>query len=234
MGAARLEYRLGMNSVSKSIDLVVKTEHDVIHLGKRLSAVILLLALAVGVKSQGEFFMTPDQRGQRMMDAGEPDAAVEVFADPRWRGVAQFRDGQFKESASTFAGLPGAEAAFNHANSLIMLGKYEDAVKQYDLALESRPGWKDAEFNRAIAQARAERLSFEGGDMTGGKLGADGITFDKSSSKDSSQTETVESQKMTDEDMRGMWLRQVQTTPSQFLKLKFAYQNAKVEVDDGK
>jgi Ca-activated chloride channel family protein len=197
-----------------------------------LTVAILVAGLASAFRHVGEFFVTADQRGQRLLDAGDPEAAAAAFIDPRRRGVAQFIAGQFEESASTFAGLPGAEAAFNHGNSLIMLGKYEEAVQRYDRALELRPDWKPAEGNRAIASARAERLKHEGGDMTGGQLGADEIVFENTKSKQGS-SETIEQGALSEEEMRGVWLRQVQTTPSDFLRMKFAYQTAESQNEEG-
>ena len=190
-----------------------------------LTVTLILIGLFSASRHRGSFFVTKDKRGQRLLDSEKPEAAAKAFADPRWRGVAYFRAGQFEQAASTFAGLPDAEAAFNHGNSLVMQGKYEDAVKRYDRALQIRPGWGPAEANRAIALGRAERVKREGGEGTGGQLGADEIVFSDNKSTEGG-TETVEQDSMSDEELRGVWLRQVQTTPSQFLRAKFAYQLA--------
>ena len=77
---------------------------------------------------------------------------------------------------------------------------------------------------------RAERVKREGGEMTGGQLGADEITFSDSKS-DSGDRETVESTEISEQELRGIWLRQVQTTPGEFLKVKFAYQADRGEAD---
>lgn len=191
-----------------------------------VSGVILLAAVVLAVQRGRNFFITADQRGQRLMEAEQYEAAAETFADPFREAVAYYRAADFERAASVFGGLPSAEAAFNQANALVMLGKYEDAVTQYDRALEMRPVWEAAKTNREIAQARAKRLKFEGGDMTGGQMGADGIVFDEGTSS-GGETEIVEAgQEPGDEELRAMWLRQVQTTPSDFLRAKFAYQRA--------
>ncbi|MEM9658160.1 MAG: hypothetical protein AAF961_07345, partial [Planctomycetota bacterium] len=39
------------------------------------------------------------------------------------------------------------------------------------------------------------------------------------------EEETIDDGPLSDEEVRQMWLRQVQTTPGEFLKAKFAYQN---------
>lgn len=193
---------------------------------KVTSGLILIAGIFVFAQHPADFFVTADRRGQLMMDDGDYSEAAKTFADPFRQAVAYYRDGDFEQAASWFGGIATADAYFNHANALMMLGKYEDAIAQYDLALQLRPDWQSATENRDIAIGRAKRLDFEGGDMTGGELGADGITFDKGQSS-GEQSETTESAGgPSDQELRAMWLRQVQTTPSDFLKAKFAYQNA--------
>ena len=104
---------------------------------------------------------------------GDPEAALEEFSDPMWRGVALYRQGEFEQAAGVFAGFDTPEAALNQGYSLVFMGKYDEAVARYDRALELRPDWEPAVVNREIAVARAAALDFEGGDMTGGMLGAD-------------------------------------------------------------
>ncbi len=191
-----------------------------------LSGCILLMGMSLAAKQGTDFFVTADQRGQRLMDHQQYQQAAATFADPYRQAVALYRAGDFKQAATWFGGLPSAEASFGQGNSLVMLGKYQDAVSRYDHALEMRPGWDAATANREIALGRAKRMDFEGGDMTGGELGADGITFDKGKPQ-GDQTETVDGgEEPGDEALRAMWLRQVQTTPGDFLRAKFAYQSA--------
>jgi Ca-activated chloride channel family protein len=196
---------------------------------------LIVVVAAIMAWQQGtDFFVTPDQRGQRLMNQQEYVQAAETFVDPMRQGAAYYRAGDFKTAASVFAGCAGPEAAFNHGNALVMLGKYDQAVASYDQALELRPGWQAAQKNREIARGRAERVKFEGGDMTGGELGADEIVFDLNPNTAGAGEEIVEDGKeLSDEELRAMWLRQVQTTPADFLKAKFAYQQATRQKDTG-
>ena len=178
--------------------------------------------------ADGEFSLwTADQQGHRMYDKADYAQAATRFVDPMWQGVALFRAGEFDRAASLFAGYDTAEAAFNHGNALVMQGKYELAAGRFARALELRPDWQDATVNREIALARAEALKKEGGDMTGGKIGADEIVFDKGKPSPTAGEEQVEGgQQASDAELRLIWLRQVQTRPADFLRAKFAQQYA--------
>ena len=167
---------------------------------------------------------TPDQQGDRWMRRGEYAQAAELYQNPMRAGAAYYRAGDFKAAARAFRRISSAEAQFNSGNALVMQGAYSDAVDAYDAALAERPGWKAAETNCEIARLRAEHLKKEGGDMTGGMLGADEIVF-TSGKKEGGESETVEGgEPLPDQALQSLWLRRIQTRPAEFLKAKFAYQ----------
>lgn len=171
--------------------------------------------------------LTADQRGHRAFEQGDFADAASRFADPSWQAVALYRDGRFEQAAALFAGTDTADAALNQGNALVMLGRYEAAVESYQRALALRPGWTDAEINRDIAAGRAAALARQGGDMTGGALGADATVFEEGEPSSSSGEEQLEAgQEATDAELRAIWLRQVQTRPADFLRAKFARQHA--------
>jgi Ca-activated chloride channel family protein len=58
------------------------------------------------------------------------------------------------------------------------------------------------------------------------KIGADEIVFDKDAKNKGEQTETAGQEAMSDAAVQAMWLRRVQTRPADFLRAKFAYQQA--------
>jgi Ca-activated chloride channel family protein len=184
----------------------------------------LLIAIA-GFAWSGLWF-TPDQQGQRQMKRDDFRAAAETFRDPLWQGVALFRSGEFKEAEQAFARAGTAEAEFNRGNCLVMQGKYQAAVARYDRALQLLPDWEDALINREIAMARAKLVERQGDDMGDQKLGADEITFDKGANRGGQETEGEGEPQLSDAEMQALWLRRVQTRPADFLKAKFAYQNA--------
>lgn len=180
----------------------------------------------------GTFWFTSDQQGQRAFEQKDYNTASERFEDPMWKGVALYRAGEFKEAQVVFARLDTAEAHYNRGNCLVLLGKYEEAVASYDRALERQPDWQKAQDNRTIAAARAEMVKREGGDMGDQTLGADEIVFDKTK-RGGQETKLEEGGPVDDSSMQALWLRRVQTSPADFLKSKFAYQQ-KFGEEDGK
>jgi Ca-activated chloride channel family protein len=161
--------------------------------------------------------LTPDQQGYRYYEREEYEQAAIHFADPMWRGIALFQSGEFEKSAGVFAGYDTAESAFNQGNAVLMQGKYDQAAERYERAT----------INRDIALARAAMLEQKGGEGTGGMLEADEIVFTKGKLPPSAGEEQTDGgQRASDEEMRAVWLRQVQTKPADFLAAKFAYQHA--------
>ncbi len=132
------------------------------------------------------------------------------------------------EAAGIFAGFDSAEGLYNQGNALLFLGKYEEAAKAYNRALDQKPDWENPKINQEIALARAKLLEFEGGNMSGGKIGADDYVINNnpdSSSPSSDEEEVIEGiTPMSDAELRAVWLRRVQTNPADFLRSKFAYQ----------
>jgi Ca-activated chloride channel family protein len=188
-----------------------------------IAVAALVLALTGWRVGLSHLFLTPDQQGRLRLERGDAAGAAEAFRDPLWRGVAQFRAGDFKSAAQTLSGLDTAEGAYDDGNALVMLGKYDDAVKRYDRALELNAGWPDAQANREIARIRAERMKQEGGVTDNTESAPDEIVSDKT--KTGGEDTTVEAQQaMSDEAVRAMWLKRVQTRPADFLRVKFSYQ----------
>jgi len=188
------------------------------------AALIVLTAIAAWQVGWVNLWASPDQRGRYLFERGRYAEAAGAFLDPMWRGVAQMRAGDFKAAEATFAAIDTADGAYNQANALVMLGKYEDAVKRYDRALAVRPDWRDAQTNRHIAQLRAERLKAPGADAGDQREGADQIVYDKDAKNPSGQDTQINGAPMDDQTVRALWLKSVRTKPADFLRARFAYQ----------
>ncbi|BCP52666.1 hypothetical protein K32_12830 [Kaistia sp. 32K] len=187
---------------------------------------VAVTALALGAAKMGwnDLWASPDQRGRYLFERGRYADAAESFRDPVWRGAALMRAGDFKAAAEAFSRRDTAEGAYDQGNALVMLGQYEAAVGRYDRALELKPGWDDATANRKLAQIRADKMKAPGGDLGDQEEGADEIVYDKDAKNPDGQDTQVNDQPMSDEQVRALWLKRVQTKPADFLRARFAYQ----------
>jgi len=187
--------------------------------------------LLAGSIRDPHFWLTADQKGDHLMRQKKYAEAAQAYDDPWHIGVAQFRNGDFKEAAATFARVPGANGAFDQGNASLMHGDYDGAVASYDRALGFHPGWKEAEENKALALARKKMIDDAGkdaGDEQTGQDKPDEIVFDakKEEGKPGDKPIEMGADKLSDEALRASWLRRVQTTPGAFLHAKFSYQAA--------
>jgi len=178
-----------------------------------------------------DLWLTPDQQGQRLMDRGEYQQAAGKFTTPESIGAALFLAGDFKNAASVFGRSVSAEAHYNRGNAHIMLGEYDAAIDAYKSALSKRPDWPEAEQNLHIANLRKLALAPPEDDFggTGGMLEADEFVFDDTGRVNKSSAEQVidaADQQLSEDAMRAMWLRKVETRPADFLAARFNYQLA--------
>jgi Ca-activated chloride channel family protein len=63
-------------------------------------------------------------------------------------GVEAYRSGDYAAAEDAWRDLPGAEAAYNRGNALAKQGRLDDAMAEYDRALQLQPGMRDAVENR--------------------------------------------------------------------------------------
>ncbi len=195
-----------------------------------LLVIIIVAGFAWGSWMVPGFWQMPERKGDRFMAEGHYKEAAETYTDAWHIGTAQYRNGDFKEAVQTFARVPGAVGAFDRGNALLMHGAYAEAIASYDRALGFRPGWTEAEDNRALAAARKKVIDDAGADRDQEQADAyapDDITVDQNQGDDKKgEPQQMNGDPMTDATLRATWLKRVQTTPADFLRAKFAYQAA--------
>jgi Ca-activated chloride channel homolog len=120
----------------------------------------LLVLLAPLPRAQAfewqDLWQRPDQRGSKALEAQEAARAAELFENPEWRSAAQYRAGQFEESAASLSNVDSTLGHYNRGNALARAGQLPAAIASYDRALELDPSHADARYNRDLLQQYLE------------------------------------------------------------------------------
>ena len=104
-----------------------------------------------------DLWLTKDQQAQRLLDEGSAPDAAQLFDDPRWRAVANYRAGEYGGSAAGFADEEDTNSLYNLGNALARLGEFEAAIDAYENVLELEPSSEDALYNRDLLQDMLEQ-----------------------------------------------------------------------------
>jgi Ca-activated chloride channel homolog len=169
-------------------------------------------------------WLTPDQQGRIIYERGDYDSAAARFSDPMWRGVALYRAGRYDDAIDAFARVDTAESYFDQGNALAKLGKLSGAVAAYQEALRRNPGFAAAKANLDLALKLIPPKNKEDDqEAKEPNEKPDEIRFDEQGKK--GKRGEVDAAQQTAE----MWMRNIQTTPAQLLRRKFA-----IEAQEGK
>jgi Ca-activated chloride channel homolog len=176
-----------------------------------------------------DLWLTPDQQGRLAFDRGDYNAAAKLFADPMWRGIAAYRAFDFLTAAQEFEHVDTTQGRFALGNAQAQNHAYEKAIKAYDEVLNAQPDHAGARINRAIAVAalaarEAKRRKQEQDDPAPPDEKADETRVDPD--QKGGKRVQVTPGDVTTAGAAEAWMRAVQTSPADFLKLKFAIQAA--------
>jgi Ca-activated chloride channel family protein len=123
-------------------------------------AVWLLVVLAPQPRAEAfewqDLWQRADQRGLKAFENEQPERAAELFESPEWRGAAQYRAGQFEQSAASLAAVDSAEGHYNRGNALAKAGQLPAAIGEYERALALDEAHEDARYNRDLLQQYLE------------------------------------------------------------------------------
>lgn len=116
--------------------------------------IVFLVFLALLGKSYAfsvsDFFLNPNQQGQKLMQQQNFKEAEKTFTKPDWRATAAYRAGDFKTAAQQYNRLQNSLGFYNEGNALAHMGKLKEAIQAYDKALAIDPKHSDALYNRKI------------------------------------------------------------------------------------
>lgn len=166
-------------------------------------------------------FLTPDQQGRWAFEHGHYPEAAAHFHDPYWRGVAAYHAADYQAALADFARLDTATAYFYLGNIYVRLFKFPEAIAAYQQALQRQPEFPQASANLVLAQALERDYDDQQKAGTPDEK-ADKVVEDQTSGKAGQKREQVTAKAASDD----AWLNNLTTSPAQFLKRKFALQDA--------
>lgn len=161
-------------------------------------------------------WLTPDQQGRAAYDRGDYTAAADRFSDPMWRGAALYRAGRYDEAIDAFARVDSAKSYFDQGNALAQLGKLAPAVAAYQEALKRDPGFSAARANLDLIKGLIPARKDDDQEAQDPNQKPDEIKFDEQGKK-GKRGEIKAAQQNAE-----MWMRNIQTSPGQLLRRKFA------------
>lgn len=94
-----------------------------------------------------DLWLRSDQQGAKHLEAGNPEEAAQLFSDSNWKGVANYRAGDYAKAIESFSKDETVDSYYNRGNALARLGKLESALAAYEKVLNKDPGHEDAGFN---------------------------------------------------------------------------------------
>ncbi len=174
-----------------------------------------------------DLWLTSDQQGRYFFERGEFKKAAERFEDPLWRGIALERAQDFDGAMNAFALSDSSEAWYNQGNALAHLGRYPEAVEAYRQALARRSSWVEAQDNLELVdslipkpQAKKDKDKDQ---EEAPNLPPDQIKFDENGKQGK---KTLMKAKLDPKELADIWMRNIQTSPADFLRQRFAIQAA--------
>ena len=208
-------------------------------LRKRLRAVFLLWLMVFSVwqllffwnnpQTQWlDLWLSPDQQGQWYFSQGEYLKAAQVFNHEQWRATAFYAAQEFSRADELWETLPGHLALYHRGNALAHQQRYLQAIDSYRLSLMLEPDFLPARENLSLVEVLAKEpdavTDYSSGEKA--RLEADDIVFDKNTERmqQASENEALEAGQLSSEEVQALWMRRLQSTPSDFLQLKFRYQ----------
>jgi Ca-activated chloride channel family protein len=99
-----------------------------------------------------DWWQRPDQQAASALRRGDAAKAQQLAQDPAWRGTAAYRAKDYAAAVQALEQAKGADAQYNLGNALAKLGRYPEAIKAYDQALQADPHNDDARANRKAVE----------------------------------------------------------------------------------
>ena len=88
-----------------------------------------------------------DQQAMKALEQNDPKKAATLFEQADWKGIAEYRAGEYEQAEQAFSGVDSPDGHYNRGNALAKLGKYQEAMASYQATLTQQPSHEDAQHN---------------------------------------------------------------------------------------
>ncbi|KAB0465654.1 VWA domain-containing protein [Vibrio kanaloae] len=124
------------------------------------------LAVVISFSQPNTAFANPwktdDQIGYQLYQDEDFQQAAEQFTQQEWKGIAQYKAGDFEAAEQTLQSLNGEDARYNLANAQAQQGKYDQAIEEYQHILENNPEHAYAKKNLEIVKQAQKQQQQQG------------------------------------------------------------------------
>jgi len=185
-----------------------------------------------------DLWLTKDQQGQLLFNAGNYDQASKTFSNVRWQAFSAYGSEDYQAAATLYSQFNNKESLLARANALAHGRHYLKARDLYQEILVQYPDFGSAEQNRDLMQTIIDEVNMlseaqraEQGESIK-ELGDEPQTGDGAEKKEArpQKVEQLDAEQLLhDENLNKMWLRQVQKDPARFLSQKFYFQQEKMK-----
>jgi len=125
---------------------------------------LLLATPPQSAHAQGwnDLWLTPNQQGQRALQAGDNEAAAALFDNPDWAGTAAYQGGDYEAATEHFSQNESADGWYNRGNALARTGQVDEAISAYRESLELEPDRSDARENLELLEQLQQQQEQQG------------------------------------------------------------------------
>jgi len=183
-----------------------------------------------------DLWLTKDQQGQLLFNAGHYEQASKTFNNVHWQAFSAYGNEDYNTAATFYSQFNNKEDLLAQANAFAHGRHYLKARDLYHRISTQNPDFTAAEQNRELMQGIIDEVNLlsesqkaEQGESIK-ELGDEPQTGDGAEKKEPRPQEVEQlnaEQLLLDPNLNEMWLRQVQKDPDRFLSQKFYFQQEK-------
>jgi len=142
---------------------------------------------------------SPDQKAMKAFNAGNNKQAAENFTQAEWKASALYRAGDYEAAVEALKQTSHSDGFYNKGNALAQQGKYEEAIKAYDKALELNENNTDATYNREQVKRAIKKQKQQQKDQKQENQDQDQDKQEQDGKKQSQQEDSEQSEQQSDQ-----------------------------------